>query len=410
MDNQTDMECQSPAGLSMTSGACFSKGCLDMEEASKIAMDHSWGSCYRVRENDYEPLPAGDEPSLPCEEQGPPSDEITGQDTLDGLIYDKTCRRSSLGADSLFDQDCNEECPIEDCECTYNISAPENLLGLQYVDDIYFNKKQLETKYHPTNCMADQPQVTEYMRCTLVHWLIKVNHKLQFGPETVFLAVNISDRFLALTPLAQDCLQLLAVASLYVAGKMEESVVPAISELVAMCGGAYKPHHFRLMEILILSTLEFSLYGPTSWYFIEHLTLKVSQSGPFDRRVVSIAKYVLETCLSNYEISQFLPSVQAAGAMLMSVNTVPCSPVHSESLQGLLQELYNSEERQDTDICSSLMSRYMKPFLSCVEVDKMYSNTCDGPQEPEAEKLTHNQPPPGEDPVELKSLNLAELS
>ncbi|XP_066949275.1 uncharacterized protein [Macrobrachium rosenbergii] len=408
MDSQMDMECQSPAAVSKTPATFFSKGCLDMEEAGKIAMDHSWGSSYSARVNDSESLPAGDEPSG---EQGQASDEIAGQDTMEELMYDKTYRRPSLGADSLFDQDFGEDCPLEDCECTVNLSAPETLLGLQYADDIYNMKKQLETKYHPTNCMADQPQVTEYMRCTLVHWLIKVNHKLQFGPETVFLAVNISDRFLALTPLAQDCLQLLAVASLYVAAKMEESIVPGISELVAMCGGTYKPHHFRLMEILILSTLEFVLYGPTSWYFIEHLTLKSSQTCPFDRRVVSIAKYVLETCLSNYEVSQFLPSVQAAGAMLMSINTVPCSPVHSETLQGLLQELYSADERQDITICSRIMSRYMTPFLSCTDADRQYlNNLCDSPKDPETEKLTHDQPPLRDGPVELKSLSLAELS
>lgn len=58
------------------------------------------------------------------------------------------------------------------------------------------------------------------MRCTLVHWLIKVSQQLQFGAETVFVAVGLSDRFLATTPLAQDCLQLLALCSLFVAAKM----------------------------------------------------------------------------------------------------------------------------------------------------------------------------------------------
>lgn len=58
------------------------------------------------------------------------------------------------------------------------------------------------------------------MRCTLVHWLIKVNQQLHFGPETVFVAVGLTDRFLSLTPLAHDCLQLLAVSALFLAAKM----------------------------------------------------------------------------------------------------------------------------------------------------------------------------------------------
>lgn len=78
------------------------------------------------------------------------------------------------------------------------------------------------------------PQVTEQMRCTLVHWLLKVNRQLHFGQETVFLAVNLADRFLALTPLAQDCLQLLAVSTLFLAAKMVSCVAKIVTCVAKM--------------------------------------------------------------------------------------------------------------------------------------------------------------------------------
>lgn len=385
-----DVECQAITGTSVCRITHSTSGWVDANEDGKVNKDHNVDhEGYLLTLNDEEPILPGEDFPRPLNE------DSIAQDTMASLMYDKTCRRSSLGADSLLDQDFSEDGAL-DCEGASNPTATEALLGSQYADDIYILKKKLESLYHPTNCMADQPQVTEYMRCTLVHWLIKVNHQLQFGPETVFLAVNISDRFLAVTPLAQDCLQLLAVASLFIAAKMEESIVPGISELVAMCGGTYKPHHFRRMEVFILSTLQFVLYGPTGWYFIEHLTLKASQTCSFDRRVVSVARYVLETCLSNYEISQFPPSVQAAGAMLLSVNVVPCSPIHTETLQGLLHELHCTSERKDAVICSALMTRYMAPFLSCIDPEHQHFNStaCDSPtasQEPV--ELTHSQSP-----------------
>ena len=58
------------------------------------------------------------------------------------------------------------------------------------------------------------------MRCILVNWLVKVNKKLNFGPETVFLAINLLDRFLAAASIAHDCLQLLALSALFVSAKM----------------------------------------------------------------------------------------------------------------------------------------------------------------------------------------------
>lgn len=58
------------------------------------------------------------------------------------------------------------------------------------------------------------------MRCTLVNWLVKVNYEMQFQSETIFIAVNLTDRFLASTPIAQDCFQLLAVCALRLAAKL----------------------------------------------------------------------------------------------------------------------------------------------------------------------------------------------
>nr|XP_053648229.1 cyclin-O-like [Cherax quadricarinatus] len=245
----------------------------------------------------------------------------------DELAYDSNSRRSSLGADSVLDQDFSEDGPLDSSVTT--LSSLETVLGIQYADDIFAINKAMESRYHMSRCMADQPQVTENMRCTLVHWLIKVNNQLKFGPETVFVAVNLVDRFLAVTPLAQDCFQLLVVATLFIAGKMEESVVPGISELVSICGGVYRHHHFRRMEVLILSKLEFALYGPTSWYFLDHLAMKAAQTGMMDRRVVSVSRYVMETCLSSYEVSQFLPSVQAAAALSWLWVLSPTHPPHA---------------------------------------------------------------------------------
>ncbi|XP_037782153.1 G2/mitotic-specific cyclin S13-7-like [Penaeus monodon] len=302
---------------------------------------------------------------------GPLDDGL--QDTLhEDLVYDKTCRRSSLGADSLLDQDFTDDAaPLEgDAAGGGSVfTSLDTVLGYQYADDIYAIKKAMEEHYHPYNCMADQPQVTEYMRCTLVHWLIKVNHQLQFGPETVFLAVNLADRFLVVTPLAQDCLQLLAVAALFVAAKMEECVVPGITELVSMCAGTYRPHHFRRMEVLILSKLGYALHSPTCWYFIDHLTFKATQMCGLDRNVVTVARHVAETCLSNYEISQFLPSVQASAAMQVALSLVPVPSLQANTWQTLLYTLYTEAEKGDARICSSLMTRYMTPFLEAITSD-----------------------------------------
>ncbi|XP_042210995.1 G2/mitotic-specific cyclin S13-7-like [Homarus americanus] len=306
------------------------------------------------------------------------------------LLYDKSARRSSLGADSLLDQDFSEEGALES-EGGATLTPLETILGLQYADDIFTIMKVTESQYHPRHCMADQPQVTEYMRCTLVHWLIKVNHQLNFGPETVFVAVNLADRFLAVTPLAQDCLQLLGVGALFVAAKMEECVFPSISKLVTICGGMYKHHHFRRIEVLILSKLKFALYTPTSWYFLDHLALKAVMVGTIDRRVMSVSRYVAETCLSSYRVTQYLPSVQAGASLTLAV-TLVANPNLSHTLHHLMCELYSPAEREEITMCTSLMTHYMAPFLESVSTDAATQNTAAGhPDTP-----LHGPQPPGD--------------
>ena len=57
------------------------------------------------------------------------------------------------------------------------------------------------------------------MRSVLVDWMTRMIHRHRMRQETLFLAVNVMDRFLSLTPVSADCLQLLGIVALFIAGK-----------------------------------------------------------------------------------------------------------------------------------------------------------------------------------------------
>jgi hypothetical protein len=44
--------------------------------------------------------------------------------------------------------------------------------------------------------MSSQNDINEKMRAILVDWLIEVHHKFKLLPETLFLTVNLIDRYL----------------------------------------------------------------------------------------------------------------------------------------------------------------------------------------------------------------------
>lgn len=63
-------------------------------------------------------------------------------------------------------------------------------------------------------------QLSPGMRGVLVEWLTKLCKRFLFSQDTLFLTVNVLDRFLVTTPISRDIFQLLGITSLLVASKM----------------------------------------------------------------------------------------------------------------------------------------------------------------------------------------------
>ncbi|XP_064497389.1 cyclin-O isoform X1 [Pseudopipra pipra] len=98
--------------------------------------------------------------------------------------------------------------------------SPQELQAFRdYGESWYRSHKRLESRFQPQEPLARQPQVTAEARCKLVSWLIPVHRHFGLSFEALCLAVNILDRFLATTPVAADCFQLLGVTALLIASK-----------------------------------------------------------------------------------------------------------------------------------------------------------------------------------------------
>ncbi|XP_055017794.1 cyclin-O isoform X4 [Boleophthalmus pectinirostris] len=109
----------------------------------------------------------------------------------------------------------------------------------QYGDTGYRIQKERETHFHPCKSLARQPQLNAEARCKLVSWLIPVHQHLSLSFECCCLTINIMDRFLASTPVAADCFQLLGVTALLLASKQVEVCSPKISDLLSLCCDAF---------------------------------------------------------------------------------------------------------------------------------------------------------------------------
>lgn len=139
----------------------------------------------------------------------------------------------------------------------------------EYYYELYEHFLKNEIKYLPCDdFMKKQRDVTYQMRGTLIDWIIEVHLKFELCTETLYLCINIMDRFLSLKEISRSKYQLLGITSLWISSKYEEVYLPELSEFIDICANAYSKEEFIKMERLLLETLEFNLTVCTNITFL----------------------------------------------------------------------------------------------------------------------------------------------
>ncbi|XP_042431137.1 G2/mitotic-specific cyclin-2-like isoform X3 [Zingiber officinale] len=193
------------------------------------------------------------------------------------------------------------------------------LAAVTYVEDIYTFYRKIEV----TGCvspdyMSHQFDINEKMRAILIDWLIEVHYKFELMDETLFLTVNILDRFLARKTVVRKKLQLVGVTALLLACKYEEVCVPVVEDLILISDKAYTREEILEMERLMVNTLQFNLSVPTPYVFLRRF-LKAAAS---DKKLELLSFFIIELCLVEYKMLKFHPSLLAAAAIFTSQCTL----------------------------------------------------------------------------------------
>ena len=118
--------------------------------------------------------------------------------------------------------------------------AEDPLCATEYVQDMYyhFRGKEATTSVRPLY-MENQTHINERMRSILVDWLVEVHLKFKLVPETLYLTINLIDRYLERQEVSRPRLQLVGVTALLIASKYEEIYPPELRDLVYICDRAY---------------------------------------------------------------------------------------------------------------------------------------------------------------------------
>eukprot|EP00252_Welwitschia_mirabilis_P020130 TRINITY_DN4863_c0_g1_i1.p1 TRINITY_DN4863_c0_g1~~TRINITY_DN4863_c0_g1_i1.p1 ORF type:complete len:296 (-),score=68.96 TRINITY_DN4863_c0_g1_i1:64-951(-) len=188
-------------------------------------------------------------------------------------------------------------------------------------------------------CMPGKGYVDSYKsrridiqdRDKAIAWILRVHGFYGFSPLTAHRSINYLDRFLKKRPLEKGkewMMQLLSVACLSLAAKMEETQVPVLLDLqtedpVFM----FESKTVQRMELMVLSTLDWRMLAVTPFSFLDWFLDMGSKEnyepvGSFDALRKAMADRVEELILETIKVIEFTehrPSSLAAAALICAV-------------------------------------------------------------------------------------------
>ena len=148
------------------------------------------------------------------------------------------------------------------------------LLPFEYLNDIWesFIDKEKFNNYSYKDIISTQRDIKESMRCILIDWIISIQNKFFMKKNTLFLTINLIDRYLSKKSIHRTKFQLLGVSSLFIACKYEEIYTKNINQFVELTARAFDKNEILEMEKTIFDLVDFNLDLPLSNDFFDILS------------------------------------------------------------------------------------------------------------------------------------------
>ncbi|KAL1209031.1 Cyclin-D4-2 [Cardamine amara subsp. amara] len=206
-------------------------------------------------------------------------------------------------------------------------------------------------------------------------WIWKACEELQFGPLCICLAINYLDRFLSLHDLPSGkawTVQLLAVACLSLAAKLEETNVPDLIHLqVGDPLFVFEPKSVQRMELLVLNGLRWRLRAVTPCFYMRYFLSKING---YDQepssRLISRSLQVIASTTKGIDFLEFRAS-EIAAAVALSVSgqlhtihfdKLSFSSFFSHLEKERVKKIGEMIERDGSSSCSQTPNNVVLPF------------------------------------------------
>ena len=204
----------------------------------------------------------------------------------------------------------------------------------------------------------------------MIEWVIEVHNHFSLKPETLFLTINIIDRYLGYEKVKRNKLQLIAVSALFIAGKYEEIYPPELRDYVYVCKNSFTKSDILKAEFEILRMLDFNMLTVSPYLIYQRLFLITKSSleelyGKVGNISFHIGCFFIELSLFEYKMLKYPPSVVASSAIFATRKLMKIKPTWpTENMKNSFH--YNSKEVLE---CSKELFNLTKKYINSTLVN-----------------------------------------
>lgn len=268
-----------------------------------------------------------------------------------GMHVDPECQGIANSDATAPTPRCSEDIEIDDADDPQQVG--------EYVCDIYGMMSNAQANFlAASNYLEGQPDINAKMRAILIDWLVEVHMKYKLKTETLFLAVNLIDRYLEKKSMTRKKLQLVGVTGMLIAAKFEEIYPPEVRDFVYITDKAYTKEEILQMEVSMLTVLEFTINCPTVAHFFERYQ-RINRCSESHRHLL---QYVLELTLPDFKMLRYSPSHLAAAATLLSNKLLKQHPAWTQSMIRHTQQTEQMVKACAKEMCGLLDAADRSPL------------------------------------------------
>ena len=249
---------------------------------------------------------------------------------------------------------------------------------------------------------SDVPCIENYMewRGRMIEWFFDVAKTCKYQTETIEVAINTMDRFMANSPRGNRIMQrsneyqLVSMTSLYIATKTYEQECLSQGHVLKFTDQRYSVERLNRLEMEILQTLDFRVNPPTQTAYVKSLLSLIPNSVIIDKiQVQCLAAEQIEASLPE---TPFLPIQTSTAAFCAVMNAIQiCLPTYMCDSAFQLHRIFRNVLEMDLSAAYSEYLETIQEELSLLIVfeDDDEGDVCEGDQHQTEEAVPKSRLP-----------------